>query len=415
MKKDDILKKIIDYYLNSLDFNGLPIRTINLPINNLKKFLTDLIKNGDISLVFPEQHPNPHVKCLKPWDIDKQIKTLSSYKDITHVVAYPEGEKLLKSIKPQRYSGKPYRLIVAKGKPSLDCAFFKLEVLEQFRNDPRYYYQTNDIVGAIYNHDAVNIEGRDSLYIQSVGFAYDKDMNRAVCIFYTDLMNLNKEQQQYWKHYEITGNYKPHPGFILSQVYGDWDVKASLPEAFTEELKTVNIMTFDVFGKKLFKEDYTNEKRPKELSFLIRPTEKEFEAFIHVLDKLIAENINEDFFNGFINPHIETVRKDGKIVINKKGSLQMLEEFIRLKFRPKDKKPMDDLFRTLRSIRKQRQKPAHAILEDKFDMSFFKRQRRLLIDAYTAVRFLRLILQNHPKVDMNKIPDWLYKGDIYAY
>ncbi|MDB5161073.1 MAG: family ATPase [Candidatus Saccharibacteria bacterium] len=418
MTKQELLQKITDYYLSSGDFNGLPVRTVEISIDDLKEILVELIEDGDISIRLGEGMDNPYVKRLKSPSKEKQIKSLQEIDDTTHVVAYPEGDKLKKAVISQKYRGKPYKLAVAKGVPVLECAYFKLEVLEKFRNDPRYHYRINDIVGAIYSLDDKGMGKKDELYLQSVGFGYDKDMNRVVCTFYTDLMNLDKDLQQYWKYHELKGDYKPHPDYVWSQVYGQWPEKASLPEAFTAELKAINDITIDAYGKKLFKADYWDEKRPKELGFLIRPTAKEFDAFMHILDKLISENIDKKFFKGLVDPNIEEVRKDGKIIVRQKGSLLILEEHIHEWFTPRegnDSKLIDKMFETFRDIRKLRTQPAHTIRTDEFDMKYFKEQRELLIRAYQAIRFLRLILQNHPKADKSKIPDWLYKGDIWTY
>lgn len=419
MTKQELLKKITEYYLGSHDFNGLPVRTIDLPIDELKKNLAELIDDGDISIRTGEGMDNPYVKRMKSQPKEEQIKSLKEVDDITHVVAYPEGDKLKKAVVPQKYKGKPYKLAVAKGIPVLECAFFKLEVLEKFRNDPRYHYRINDIVGAIYSLDDKGMGKKEELYLQSVGFGYDKGRNnRVVCAFYTDLMNLDKDLQQYWKYHEVTGDYTPHPDYVWSQVYGQWPERASLPEAFTAELKAINDITMDAYGKKLFKADYWDDKRPKELGFLIRPTAKEFEAFVHILDKLISENIDKKFFKGLVDPDIEETRKDGKIIVRQKGSLLMLDEHIHEWFRPRegdDAKLIDEMFETFKEIRRLRTKPAHTIQADEFDMKYFKEQRELLIRAYQAIRFLRLILQNHPKADRSKVPDWLYKGDIWTF
>jgi len=92
----------------------------------------------------------------------------------------------------------------------------------------------------------------------------------------------------------------------------------------------------------------------------------------------------------------------------------LLEEFIRGQFKPgKDSQaPMDEMFDTFKKIRKLRTKPAHSVEEDVFDQEYFKEQRALFIEAYKALRMLRLIFQNHPQADRNKIPDWLYEGKI---
>jgi len=62
-----------------------------------------------------------------------------------------------------------------------------------------------------------------------------------------------------------------------------------------------------------------------------------------------------------------------------------------------------------------RQRPAHAVDEDRFDQKYFKEQRELIIEAYSAVRTLRLMFANHPDVESAKIkiPDWLQEGKIW--
>lgn len=411
MSEEDLFERISEYYLKSRDFNGLPTRVLGLEDDDIKALLKNLIKAGDVSIVI--SHPNPYVKCLPPQSIEEQIENLMKMKDLTHLVAYPEGMRLKKYIKPQKYAGKPFRLAVAKGEATLNCAYFRLDVLERFRNDPRFEFRNNDVVGTIYSKEE-GMETED-VYLKSVGFAYDKDMNRAVCIFYTDLMNMSKEQQQYWKHYELKGSYRAHPDFIMSQIYGEWPKNASLAEAITTELRVTNDITQDCYGKKLFKADYSDSKRPKELSFLIRPTAKELNAFILMLDKIISDNINSKFFKGIVEPDTETEREDGKIVVSRKSTLTMLSEFIRREFKPANTEPLDEMFNTFKKVRKLRTKPAHSIEEDTFDEKYFKEQRELFIEAYSAVRLLRLILQNHPNADRSKIPEWLYKGNIGTY
>jgi hypothetical protein len=40
--------------------------------------------------------------------------------------------------------------------------------------------------------------------------------------------------------------------------------------------------------------------------------------------------------------------------------------------------------------------------------------RELVIEAYGAVRTLRQVLANHPRLRAYEVPDWLSKGDIWT-
>jgi hypothetical protein len=70
---------------------------------------------------------------------------------------------------------------------------------------------------------------------------------------------------------------------------------------------------------------------------------------------------------------------------------------------------------TFRKIRQMRQAPAHTIRQDIFDQALFGEQRKLVIEAYNAVRTLRLILANHPASEQAEVPDWLCHGNILTF
>jgi hypothetical protein len=82
-----------------------------------------------------------------------------------------------------------------------------------------------------------------------------------------------------------------------------------------------------------------------------------------------------------------------------------------------DWEPWDVAFKSLREVRRLRQQPAHAVHEDIFDQKYLKDQRQLIIDAYRALRTLRLMFMRDPKVkDAHiEISDWLARGLIWTY
>jgi hypothetical protein len=102
------------------------------------------------------------------------------------------------------------------------------------------------------------------------------------------------------------------------------------------------------------------------------------------------------------------------IVVRPKGTLQMMDEWFRLKFRPRDWSLWDTSMDTLRKVRKLRQKPAHAIRTDSFDHKFSVEQRQLIVSAYDAVRTMRQAFANHPNVRGKNIEinSALFEGKI---
>ena len=94
----------------------------------------------------------------------------------------------------------------------------------------------------------------------------------------------------------------------------------------------------------------------------------------------------------------------------------MLNEWLHKFYRTTDWTLWEESYKTLREIRKIRQRPAHVLDDDKFDQKYFKEQRELLERAYLAVRTIRLSLQNHPKVRAAEIdiPDFLENNKIVS-
>lgn len=134
-----------------------------------------------------------------------------------------------------------------------------------------------------------------------------------------------------------------------------------------------------------------------------------------LLDKMMSDNLNKKFFEDDVDLETEEERPDGKIVVRPKGTIQILESWVNKYFKPVDRKPIDDMLDTFRKVRNLRQKPAHKVCTDVFNQEHFRKQREIVVDAYDAVRTLRLILANHPRVKRNppEIGKHLFEGKIW--
>jgi hypothetical protein len=58
--------------------------------------------------------------------------------------------------------------------------------------------------------------------------------------------------------------------------------------------------------------------------------------------------------------------------------------------------PLEKMNEAFRRVRKLRSKPAHALDDNTFDTARFQRQREIMMDAYNAVRTIRLNFASHP-------------------
>ncbi len=331
---------------------------------------------------------------------------------------WPEFPVAVQVVDRSDYQNKPYELALALGSPQVIHRSFDLSVLEYYRNDPRYIYKNDDVRGRISYNNADDLSERDRVVLEMFGFSYDADLNRAVAVFVYHLARLSSEHQQIWKAKELGDDYELHPDFYRNAILGEWGEKVSIFDAFASELYLIRQMTQGMNRPPLFREDFGeyNENKPRKFGFLVRPTLEEFNDFVHLLDKMISENINKKFFLNEVRYETEIERKDGKIQVQPKGTLQILDSWIRKFYCINDWSPWDEAIQAFRDIRKKRQRPAHAINGNVFDQKYFKEQRELIIHAYQGISTLRMMFESHPKVRILNldIPDYLQEGKIWT-
>jgi len=422
-KKDTnpIFGEVVRFYLESRDFNGIPVLELadkfNRTTTDLINNLAVLIEGEKVSVVFGDRHPNPHIRAFPDEPKDVVMTKLRS-ELLTQGCVYPSQASLTDVVDRRKYEGKPYTLELALGVPQLDFRAFDLSVLEYYRNDPRYYYENDDINGSIGvrdQHIETVMARSDQILLQTFGFCYDSEMNRAVAVFVRYLSDLTGEHQQIWKARELSQKHRLHPDYYRNTILGDWGTKTPIFSAFLEELQVINKMA-EVMGRPhLFKEDFSTTSAPREFSFLVRPTLKEFDAFIHLLDKMISDNIDKAFFKNDISFEIEERRPEERTVIRIKGTIAALGEWLHLKFRMSDYSPVDEMISCFRSIRQKRQRPAHAVDKNIFDQKYYREQRELIIKAYESVRILRLVFANHKGCGNVEISETVRNGEIWDY
>lgn len=401
LSPDKLLAHIVEQYLGSGDFNGLPaygaIPSLDCDLAELKEAFKTLVNAGRAAVLFGDRHPNPHIRAFPDEPGATQVAKLAAF-DGDYFVMYPSDTTLQNAVDRAAYVGRPYTLALALGAPQLDFVSFDPIVLETYRRDPRYRFWSNDIQGSISigdeAYESATFPEKHKILLQSFAFSFDDELERAVAVFYTDLGRLSPEHQQVWAAHELSGAYHMHPDAFRALVLGEWDLKASLGDALIEEMRTINRMCELIGRPPLFRKAV---ERPIDLAFMLRPTRKELNDFVLLLDKLLSDNINPDFFPSTISRTTETPRPDGKIVVQQRGTIAMLEEWLNTAVRLPDPAPKDELLREIKEIRKLRQKPAHSIDDDVHDPTLFKEQRRLFLSGYDVVRTLRLLLANHPK------------------
>ncbi|MDF3316389.1 hypothetical protein [Rhodococcus sp. C3V] len=394
---DSTLDKIITFYLDSRDFNGLPIRNAE----EIDLIATEeLVRRDLVQVVDERDYLNPHIRPWKPRrTTDDQIESLRNLTVDEHFVClYPTVTAMEGYDLGDRYKGLPYDRVMAEGHGTLELAFFKYEVLEPYRNDPRFVFQVGDYGVDIWLSDDLYMDESepemDKIAINHVGFAYDlskfdkdnpdSEIKRLVCAFYVDLRKLNSVHQLRWSTYEIekTRDISPHLIWWRQQM-GHWPDGMGPFERFFYELETLNILFERAHGDVLL----NTISRPDGFGWIVRPSQSEYDAFVHQLDKLLSENLR---YKALDLLGVEKKNNNGEQL----GTLTRLE--LALRRFGVDEAQAKAVLRPLRDVRRLRQKPAHTLTSNVTNSTFVHHQASLLREVTDSIESIRRFWQTHP-------------------
>jgi hypothetical protein len=229
------------------------------------------------------------------------------------------------------YDDQLYRKQLALGRGTLELAYFSFDVLEAYRNDPRFEFRFHDFGADVGVSDATYLDenepASDRIIMKHIGFAYDLTsydpdddddslLIRRVCAFFGDLAKLTGAHQLRWKSYQVHDNpaLKPHVRWWRQQM-GHWPDGPGPFERFFYELRSLNELNSRIFGQDLFR----TTERPREFGWILRPSQNEYDAFIHQLDKLLSENLRHDALDSL---GVERRDQQGSLIgtINRLGS-----------------------------------------------------------------------------------------------
>ena len=172
MFNEDILRSIVNFYIDSLDYNGILVseisRTCNTSEEELLNQLSSLIIDGLVTLTFSSVFLNPHIKAFPDLETHEQVKKLKS-ESFDGICAYPTAECLKKFKKANKHRGKPYSRRLFLGEPQFEPVYFDLTILEKYLNDPRYVVQNDDYSGSIYSKDEYDMELGEGFFLDTFG------------------------------------------------------------------------------------------------------------------------------------------------------------------------------------------------------------------------------------------------------
>lgn len=391
-----LLERVINHYLTSREFNGLPVGRSSGTHDNAARLLRD----GLVQLVTNTDYMNTHIR---PWvrdDVKRQEAELSAVAaGEQQGCLYPTSKAMAAHRPPLTAPPQPFRdrLTLAQG-GTLDCAFFELAAVEGYLNDPAFECTLGDdgfrFADAADNAD--NLAFEELAVLSDAGYAYDhtsdlrgkEPIKRYWAAFLGDLADLPPKHQQRLQTYEVQGSdIRPHPIWYRRQM-GHWPEHIGPFHKVILEMETINELWNIVFGANLFKA----VDRPPAWGWVLRPTTGAWNAFILETAKLLLENLSTAGLDAAGAP---TENGNG----DRLGTLRRLEALLVSVSSPDiTHEVVKGVLAPLDDIRKQRQAPAHKITTNAIDPLIINRQRDLLADLAGALEALRHFVAKHPKV-----------------
>lgn len=433
-----ILKIIFDFYIKSSDYNGILLSHLSeqtkIEYIQLIEIIKELVISDKVSV---QNGINPHIISLCHFPKESQLAILEeaknneiipfemleshfSFKQESYkVCAYPSSDYLKRKRDISQFLDQPYKSQLLMGEPQLKPIFFNIEVLERYFKDPRYAFKFGDYSGQISCNEDENgnlfLNENDQVFIKTFGLGFNEKREKVAVVYLYYLGNLSSEHQYYWKSKEIKEKCVVSNEYFRNTIAAEWTNSYSIFSGFIGEQKSLNDLSNLIFRKSIFRETFSLENRPKEFTFFFFPTLKNYLDFVSLLDKMISENINKNFFK---NTNVElytTKLVNGHIEKQNKGTIKLFQEWLTKNINPETSPEIIELFNIFSEIRKERQYPAHKINSDIYDKSYSEKQIELIIKAYKSMRSLRQIFQNHPKAKDFAIEKWLDEGEIKVF
>lgn len=413
-----IERTVVEFFLASSDFNGIPFGALVRKTGDeavVRSAVQRLVSNRRIDCTFERLSANPHIKRFHDIDPPKQVGLLQT-ENIDGICVYPSAALVQESTDVSQYNDRPFTKRLLLGEAQLEWVGFDLAVLERYFRDPRYHCSFHDYDGMI----SIGTEAdrssdfpeRDKVLLESFGLGYDENRRRYAVAFLRYLANLSPEHQQYWNSFAYPHRVKLSKEYYRNSYLDEFAEYGSFFGAILAEIDLINHLTKAFFDQPLFLTSF-DENRPPGLTLFLRPTLKNFNEFILSLDKVLSDNLNLSFFKGAVPLEKEITRGDGKIVVERKGTLTLLEEWLGSKVRWDDPDgARDTIIKPLRRVRQLRQRPAHAIEEDRYSPQFEDDQHEIVRDVYVSLMHLRVLFSGHHDAPKISVPDYIAEGKI---
>jgi hypothetical protein len=219
---------------------------------------------------------------------------------------------------------------------------------------------------------------------------------------------LSARHQGYWASHRVRGKCKIERNYGLRSIFGEFTDGISVYSALLEEISHINRLCELIGLPWLFRNDFSEEP-PRGFGLLMNTTRQDYLNFVQILDKIISENLNQDFFarQGF-RPVDSTTNQT-------KGTLTLLYEWLKRFVRIEDEDGAQTIMAPLKRVRKERQPNAHTIVRDNYSRNYQKLKEDLAREVYMSISNLRAFFQTHPRAKDYEIPTALDAKNIVLY
>lgn len=416
-----IIGLVFSFFCESSDFNGVALRNISERLDLDYKDSIDkvkqLVQEGSVTI---QSSTNPHIIGFANHSIASQLDILEHAKNIKlskknfgavtiftenteyPICVYPSKKYLEKNRDLSDFGYAKYKIALALAEPQLSFRFFETDILERYSVEPRFEFVFHDFSGSIsckYD-DSGNaiLREEDQIFLKSFGLGFDSKKNRVIAVLLRDLGRLSPVHQISWASKEVPASECK----ILSDYYdnvirGAWISSRSVFYALIDEINAIYRLTLSIFGIPLFRKELDGDNRPKNFTFFFTPTTKNYYDFINLLDKYLSENINQSFFEGKLDLFEKKQIDENTFERIQKGTLRLLEEWISTVFKYANESIPKEIMKPLKNVRKERQKPAHKVIDNNYDPSLIDLQKEIMEACYLSVGSIRRNIQTHPK------------------
>jgi hypothetical protein len=411
---------VATYFLESGDFNGIAFAAIaqqlSLSVDEMSQMLQAALISGTVELSFASKTGNPHIKRLAAETVEAQCELLET-EDKRGICVYP-NPTTMPAVIGQTYDDRPYTKRLALVEAQLVPLFFELVVLERYFRDPRFNCWFGDSNGNITIGDKAYLSEetpeRDKVSFK-FGIGYDPKRTRVVAVFLYELAALSPAHQQAFGALEVKESCVMNSDYERAAIWGQWGEYESVYHAFIQEQVEINKLCERIGKPSLFKQTFEDHDRPMGFNPMLRPTEKEYQEFMHLLDKMLSDNINREFFRNDISLEEDVERKDGRIEVRPLNTITLLERWFSKRYRTSDGEDVSkQIVASLRSVRKARQPAAHAVQENVYDATLPGLQDEILGETKQGLTMIRWALTSHPRAKGYAAPEWL-DGDKIVF